>query len=231
MARTPNTLTGKRDRALRALGFVGAFRRSELVALDVEDLCEDPKGLRVMVRRSKVDQEGQGFEKAIPTGRFIRPVALVWEWLDAAKISAGPVFQPVSRSGDDREGDGVRLTDRSVANILQGYRAAAGLDAWTFGAHSLQVGYITTAAERGAEFARIMDQPGHWAPRMVVGYIRWANAFKRHSESGFLVGLGHEQRLMRTRSAPSPRTSFPSSGTGQLSVVLSRSGMRRCWLD
>ncbi|GJE15210.1 Tyrosine recombinase XerD [Methylobacterium longum] len=72
LARTPDTLTGKRDRALLALGFAGAFRRSELVALDVEDLREDPEGLRVTVRRSKVDQEGRGFEKAIPHGRFIR---------------------------------------------------------------------------------------------------------------------------------------------------------------
>jgi site-specific recombinase XerD len=196
LMRTPDTLTGKRDRALLALGFAGAFRRSELVALDVEDLREDPEGLRVMVRRSKVDQEGRGFEKAIPHGRFIRPVALLREWLDAAGITSGPVFRPVSRSGNVRvapkAGDdpnldrAPRLTDRSVANILQSYCAAAGLDASTFGAHSLRAGYITTAAERGADLARIMDQSGHRDPRTVVGYIRRANAFKQHSGSGFL---------------------------------------------
>ncbi|MCJ2097631.1 site-specific integrase [Methylobacterium sp. E-046] len=203
LARTPDTLTGKRDRALLALGFAGAFRRSELVALDVEDLREDPEGLRVLVRKSKVDQEGRGFEKAIPHGRFVRPVALVREWLDAAGITSGPVFRPVSRSGRVRKAsqaetvsdEGVsarvapklpRLTDRSVANILQSYCAAAGLDASTFGAHSLRAGYITTAAERGADLARIMDQSGHRDPRTVVGYIRRANAFKGHSGSGFL---------------------------------------------
>jgi site-specific recombinase XerD len=100
LMRTSDTLTGKRDRALLALGFAGAFRRSELVALDIEDLREDLEGLRVMVRRSKVDQEGRGFEKAIPHGRFIRPVALVREWLDAAGIASGPVFRPISRSGE-----------------------------------------------------------------------------------------------------------------------------------
>ncbi|MCJ2097535.1 tyrosine-type recombinase/integrase, partial [Methylobacterium sp. E-046] len=142
--------------------------------------------------RSKVDQEGRGFEKAIPHGRFVRPVALVREWLDAAGISAGPVFRPVSRSGRVRgncaqlAAQPARLTDRSVANILQGYCAAAGLDASTFGAHSLRAGYITTAAERGADLARIMDQSGHRDPRTVVGYIRRANAFKGHSGSGFL---------------------------------------------
>ena len=186
LMRTPDTLTGKRDRALLALGFAGAFRRSELVALDVEDLREDPEGLRVMVRRSKVDQEGRGFEKAIPHGRLIRPVALVREWLDAAGITAGPVFRPVSRSGNVRQGEGVRLTTQAVADIIKRYCTAAGLDASTFGAHSLRAGYITTAAERGADLARIMDQSGHRDPRTVVGYIRRANAFKGHSGSGFL---------------------------------------------
>lgn len=185
------TLTGKRDRALLALGFAGAFRRSELVALDVADLREDPDGLRVMVRRSKVDQEGRGFEKAIPHGRVIRPVALVREWLDAAGITEGPVFRPVSRSGRVRASRQVgdlapRLSTQAVADIVKQYTAAAGLDAETFGAHSLRAGYITSAAERGADLARIMDQSGHRDPRTVVGYIRRANAFKDHSGSGFL---------------------------------------------
>ena len=212
LMRVPDTLTGKRDKALLALGFAGAFRRSELVALDVADLREDRDGLRVMVRRSKTDQEGQGFEKAIPHGRFIRPVALVRDWLDGAGITEGPVFRPVSRSGrvrgqvrkDCEAGEGKvgdasstleakgaeysapRLTTQAVADIMKRYVAAAGLDASTFGAHSLRSGYITTAAERGADLARIMDQSGHRDPRTVVGYIRRANAFKDHSGSGFL---------------------------------------------
>nr|WP_244276346.1 site-specific integrase [Methylobacterium indicum] len=210
LMRIPDTLTGKRDRALLALGFAGAFRRSELVALDVADLREDPEGLRVLVRRSKVDQEARGYEKPIPFGRFIRPVALLRDWLDAAGITEGPVFRPVSRSGrvrgaPRREGDkcrqvgdisadaGVadiatppRLTSQAVADIVKRYATAAGLDASTFGAHSLRAGYITTAAERGADLARIMDQSGHRDTRTVVGYIRRANAFKGHSGSGFL---------------------------------------------
>lgn len=190
LMRTPDTLTGKRDRALLALGFAGAFRRSELVALDVADLREDPEGLRVLVRRSKVDQDGAGFEKAIPHGRFIKPVALLRDWLDAAGITGGPVFRPVSRSGrvrmTTRDTNPARLTTQAVADIVKRYATAAGLDASSFGAHSLRAGYITTAAERGADLARIMDQSGHRDTRTVVGYIRRANAFKGHSGSGFL---------------------------------------------
>lgn len=190
LMRTPDTLTGKRDRALLALGFSGAMRRSELVALNVADLIEDPEGLRVRVRKSKTDQEGRGLEKAIPHGRYIRPVALVREWLDAAGITEGPVFRPISRSGRvlhfDIRGEPTRLTTQSVADIVKRYTAAAGYDASTFGAHSLRAGYITSAAERGADLARIMDQSGHRDAATVMTYIRRANAFRGHSGSGFL---------------------------------------------
>lgn len=211
LMRIPDTMTGRRDRALLALGFAGAFRRSELVALDVADLIEHADGLRVTVRRSKADQEGQGIEKAIPHGRFIRPVALLREWLDAAGITEGPVFRPVSRSGRVRglllknEQKGVpaspaageqpelqktsvpaRLTTQAVADIIKRYTAAAGLDPALFGAHSLRAGFVTSAAERGADLARIMDVSGHRDPRTVVGYIRRANAFKDHAGGGFL---------------------------------------------
>ncbi|GJE45038.1 site-specific integrase [Methylobacterium soli] len=191
LIRIPDTLTGKRDRALLALGFAGAFRRSELVALNVEDIREDKDGIRILVRRSKTDQEGRGMEKAIPHGRFIRPVLLLREWLEAAGITEGPVFRPVSRSGRLRSSGQVdhlapRLTTQAVADIIKKYAKAAGLDASTFGAHGLRAGYITTAAERGADLVRIMDQSGHRDTRTVVGYIRRANAFKDHSGSGSL---------------------------------------------
>ncbi len=60
LRRCPDTLRGKRDRALLLLGFAAALRRSELVALQVADLTETKEGLRVLIRRSKTDQEGQG---------------------------------------------------------------------------------------------------------------------------------------------------------------------------
>ena len=68
LAACPNTMIGLRDRALLAFGFAGAFRRSELLALAVADLTESPEGLRVLIRRSKTDQAGEGQEIAIPRG-------------------------------------------------------------------------------------------------------------------------------------------------------------------
>jgi site-specific recombinase XerC len=95
----PDTMIGIRDRALLALGFAGAFRRSELVALQVLDLAEVPDGYRVTIRRSKTDQTGQGAEIVIPRGLGIRPVAAVQTWLQAAEISGGPVFRAVAKVG------------------------------------------------------------------------------------------------------------------------------------
>ncbi|MGU3541011.1 site-specific integrase [Methylobacterium sp. A54F] len=184
LSHIPHTLAGKRDRALLALAFAGAFRRSELVALDVADLREDRDGLRVRVRRSKTDQEGQSAEKAIPHGRYMKPVALLRDWLGAADISEGAVFRPVDRNGHVRRGG--RLTTQAVADIVKRYAGAAGLDPSEFAGHSLRAGFITSAAERGVDMARIMDVSGHRDPRTVVGYIRRANAFKDHAGSSFL---------------------------------------------
>jgi site-specific recombinase XerD len=57
---TPTDLRGLRDRALLLLGFAAALRRSELVALNVDDIEENAEGILVIIRRSKTDQEGAG---------------------------------------------------------------------------------------------------------------------------------------------------------------------------
>jgi site-specific recombinase XerC len=88
-------LADLRDRALLLLGFAGAFRRSELVALDVEDIEPTTEGLRVTVRRGKTDQEGQGAVIAVVRGHTACPVEALRVWLAAANITTGPVFRPI----------------------------------------------------------------------------------------------------------------------------------------
>jgi site-specific recombinase XerC len=58
-----------RDRAQLLLGFAGAFRRSELVSLDVEDIEYAKQGLIVNLRKSKTDQTGKGRKIGVPCGR------------------------------------------------------------------------------------------------------------------------------------------------------------------
>ncbi len=96
LAVLPNNLIGTRDRALLLLGFAGAFRRSELVALDVADLAFGERGLTVTVRRSKGDQEGEGAKKGIPFGRHALtcPVTAVRDWMDMSQVSEGATLPP-----------------------------------------------------------------------------------------------------------------------------------------
>jgi len=68
LATLPPTLVGIRDRAILLVGFVGAFRRSELVALDVESVANDPAGATISLERSETHQESTGFAKAMPFG-------------------------------------------------------------------------------------------------------------------------------------------------------------------
>ena len=85
-------LRAVRARAVLAIGFAGAFRRSELVALRVEDIRRDAEGIRVVIRRSKADQEGEGATVAIPHGDRLCPVAALDAWLAAAGVAARNVF-------------------------------------------------------------------------------------------------------------------------------------------
>jgi site-specific recombinase XerC len=104
MARAvPRGLKGLRDRAVLLLGFGGAFRRSELVALDVSDIEETDEGLRVTIRRSKTDQEGKGVTIAIVRGGAYCPAKAMRIWLDAAGITEGPIFRPVRKGGKVRD--------------------------------------------------------------------------------------------------------------------------------
>jgi integrase len=129
------SLFGLRDRALLAIGFGCALRRSELVALDVADIEEVKEGLRVTIRRSKTDQEGVGYVVPVGHGSRLRPVASLQAWLQAADIAAGPLFLQVHRSGAvqrQRSRRGVissgRLTAGMVALVVKRRAVLAGLD-------------------------------------------------------------------------------------------------------
>src|SRR5262249_46640717 len=151
-------LKGLRDRALLLMGFGGAFRRSELVALDVADLEETEDGLRVTIRRSKTDQEGHGATIAIVRGGACCPVKALKAWLDAAGIDAGPVFRPIRKGGKVRAR---RLSAKLVCDLVKTYAGAVGLDAASFGAHSLRAGFLTSAARRGASVFKMRDVSRH----------------------------------------------------------------------
>jgi site-specific recombinase XerD len=179
----PDSLSGLRDRALLLLGFAGAFRRSELVALDFADIEQDEAGLRITIRRAKTDQEGLGRILATPRGDIACPVRALAAWLDAAGIENGPLFRPIDKAGTVRDR---RLTDRSVANIVKEYAGRAGFDPKMFSGHSLRAGFLTSAAGNGASIFKMMDVSGHKSVDTLRGYVRDAELFKDHAGAGLL---------------------------------------------
>lgn len=178
-----DTLQGVRDRAIILLGFAGAFRRSELVGIGLEDLTFTEQGLDVFLPRSKTDQEGNGATVAILNGKALRPADAVREWIEAAGITSGKLFRQVGRAGIVQEEE---LSAQSVGLVIKRLAAAAKLDVASLSAHSLRAGFITSAAEHRASISRIMEVSRHRDPRTVETYVRRADRYRDHAGEGFL---------------------------------------------
>jgi site-specific recombinase XerD len=173
-------IIGTRDRALILLGFAGAFRRSEIVGLDVEDCSFGRDGLTVILRRSKVDQVGAGRKIGIPYGANPEtcPVRVLQTWVEQGIVTTGPLFQSINRHGLVT---GRRLSGIDVARVVKKLVDRAGLDATKYAGHSLRSGHATSAASGGASERSIMNQTGHKSVQMLRRYIRNASLFKENS--------------------------------------------------
>jgi site-specific recombinase XerD len=164
-----------RDAALLLIGFAGAFRRSELVMIDCQDVHIHETSVAILVHRSKTDQIGQGRIVSIPRvcGRLC-PVAALEEWLRISRINTeGPVFRRVAKSGKVGEG---RISPEAIARILKRRTRAVGCDPSRYSGHSLRAGFATEAAKRGMAKWRIKAQTGHLSDSMLEIYIRQQQA-------------------------------------------------------
>lgn len=152
------------------MGFAGAFRRSELVALEVADLRFTSEGVLIHVRYSKTDQEGEGRTVAIPFARgSVCAVRALQRWLEVGGITTGRVFRGVDRHGNVAARG---LDPHSVARIVKIHVAQIGLDPDLFSGHSLRAGLVTSAAKAGVSAWKIRQQTGHKTDAMVDRYIR-----------------------------------------------------------
>jgi integrase len=166
---------GVRDRALLLVGFAGAFRRSELVAIQYRDIEFADQGLVINITRSKTDQEGQGRKVAIPYARGATcPVLSLKAWLSASGIIAGPIFRPVTRHGKIIP---TALSAQAVAEIVKQRVVSVGLDPSKFSGHSLRAGLVTSAAQAGVSSWKIRQQTGHKSDAMLQRYIRDSQIF------------------------------------------------------
>ncbi|MCJ2097690.1 tyrosine-type recombinase/integrase [Methylobacterium sp. E-046] len=196
VATLPDTLAGKRDRALILVGFAAALRRSELSGLEVSRrdgsawVEERPDGLVIHLARSKTDQSGEGAEIGVPYGSNMEtcPVRSYRAWIKAARLKDGPAFRPIDRHGRlGREA----VTDRAVARIVQRtVEAAARAEghapeearrlAAAYAGHSLRSGLATSAAANDAPGHAIQRQLRHKRFDTTSGYIRSGQLFKQN---------------------------------------------------
>jgi integrase len=181
----PPTLAGLRNRALLLLGFAGAFREAELVALTTADITPDPRGVLVTVQHSKTDQGGEGRVVAVPFGaEGACPVAALRAWLTAAAITSGPILRSVNRHGQV----GSALTSHAVDGIIQAAAKAAGLTT-RFTGHSLRAGLVTAAFNAGVQEADIMRLTGHKSVVTLRRYRRTVDAWQGNAAAPVLAAI------------------------------------------
>ena len=175
-----------RDKTIILIGFSGGFRRNEIISLNYDDLDFVSEGLKINIRRSKTDQFGEGFVKALPyfdKSKYC-PVNSLQKWIEISKINSGPLFRRFTKGSKLSEN---RLTDQTVALLIKEYLMLAGIDSKNYSGHSLRSGFATSAAEFGVEERSIMAMTGHKSREMVRRYIKDANLFKNNALNKFKV--------------------------------------------
>ncbi|WP_018588775.1 tyrosine-type recombinase/integrase [Salinispora arenicola] len=170
-------LAALRDRCLLTVGFFAALRREELTGLPVDHLELRPEGLRLIIARSKADQEGRGRRIDLPEApaqvAWLCPVRATLAWLDTSgrrahlyrtgrvRTGAVPLLSGITTGARVRP---TALTDRHVARVVKATATAAGQRAEIVEAlagHSLRAGFSTTADTAGVPRPNIDRVLGH----------------------------------------------------------------------
>ena len=177
---TQSTLTACRDNALLQVGFLGAFRRSELVAIQVEDIHWQSAGIEILIPKSKTDPLHVGQYCVIPKGHEqLCAVHALKIWLERATIHEGFVFRRIHRG--DKISD-LNITADAVNDILKKHAISSGIDnPMDFSSHSMRRGLATTASREGVSLPAIMRQ-GRWKQvDTVMEYIEAAQRFEENA--------------------------------------------------
>ncbi len=187
LAALPDSLRGRRDRAILLVGWASAMRRSELAAMRVEDLTFTDYGARILIPKSKTDQEGEGQFVQLERGEgSLCPVSVLREWLSAAGIQSGSVFRGIDlltgRMNDDA------ITGRQIARIVKDAAERVGESAHEFAGHSMRAGFVTSALAAGAGELDVMEQTRHQSTKMLKVYSRQEGQGARRALKAMLQG-------------------------------------------
>jgi integrase len=165
-----------RNNTLLQIGFFGAFRRSELVAICWEHIQFVPEGIEVLIPRSKTDQAGEGQTCAIPYGdKHLCPVTALIAWRDKSSSQSGFVFR---RIGNEEHSKPEAIRPNQINVMIKSIAKACQLpEVQLYSSHSMRRGFATEASKKGAPFGAIMRQ-GRWKHEgTVLGYIEEGKRF------------------------------------------------------
>lgn len=173
-----STLGGIRDKAILLLGFALASRRSELVAINIEDLQLNDFGMDVRIRETKTKNDDL-VKGIVFTYNDFCPVKATQAWIHSGMITSGALFRSIDRHGNMKD----RLSDKSISLILKKYIGELGMNVNDFAAHSLRSGLSTSAAMMGMTDIAIMKQTGHKTREMVDRYVQAGLRYKNNASS------------------------------------------------
>lgn len=177
VAACPDTLLGRRDRSLILTGFWGGFRRSELAALQLEDLLIHDGNISIQLRRAKNDPESAGRSIVLVPGdkKETCPVRALKGWIDAAGLKTGALYRGVDRHGNVSD----CLNPDSIPRILKRAANRAGFPASAvarIAAHSLRAGLVTQSSINGVSPLMVAEITGHRTLSVLKQYCRTAEA-------------------------------------------------------
>jgi site-specific recombinase XerD len=180
-----NTLRGLRDRALLLVGFAGAYRRSELVAINIEDITWQKEGMDIVIHRSKTDPESKGDYKAIlkASEKTYCPILATQAWINKANLTSGPLFRGIDKKECLKE---TSLSTDIVYTLIKRCTALLGYEFNDFSPHSLRSGFITSAIENGAKPTKIMDISKHKTLQSLQKYVKHAERYEDHPGKNLL---------------------------------------------
>ena len=190
-----------RHRAMLLIGFGAGLRRAELTALAVGDVTPLPgRGLTVLVRKAKSDQQGEGRLIAIhanPKEPDFCPVVAFARWMAVRATgpdwtpppdhhteswrATRPLFCGIGKAGTLK---GRTMADLVVARLLKKTALYAGLDPARFSGHSLRRGLLTDAGDRREQLRDVMRQSRHAKVETTLGYMEESEIWRDNITEG-----------------------------------------------
>lgn len=161
MAHEHNSTKSIQEWAIISTSFHAVLRRANLISLDIEELSFPDERARIWLPKSKTDQHKKGreiFIDPIPQDALVCPVRALRAWLGQVKSTTGPLFRHL---GPKMLITGKRLSDRTVARIVQDYAGKMGLKEADYGAQSTRAGFITQSILNRVPEIEIAQQSGH----------------------------------------------------------------------